>query len=160
MIRMCLTVISGQVVRHSPRAALELDPHFYLSRIFLGLTYIQMGLLGKAAETLAQALDDSEAHPGPVSALAAVYSLSGEERKSEDALAHLRQLTQGRHVSPYYLALASLGSGDTEAALECLEVAYQARSGWLVNLNVEPSMDPLRSHPRFQELLRRMAFPN
>lgn len=139
--------------------ALELDPNFYLPRIFLALTYVQMGKLKQAAEALERARDTAGLHPGPLSALAAVYSLAGKGKKAQQTAAQLHQLSAQRYVSPYYRALASLGLGDQEAALDSLEKAFQVRSGWLVNLKVEPSMDRLRSHPQFQKLLRKLAFP-
>jgi hypothetical protein len=37
-----------------------------------------------------------------------------------------------------------------------MEKAYQERSRSLVALKVDPLLDPLRSDPRFQNLLRRM----
>ena len=50
--------------------------------------------------------------------------------------------------------LASLG--ETDRAFASLQQAYAARSGQLVLLDVDPDADPLRSDPRFAELLRRM----
>ncbi|MBI3934701.1 MAG: winged helix-turn-helix domain-containing protein [Acidobacteria bacterium] len=141
------------------QAALELDPGFYLARVFLGLTYVQLGKLPQATEALVQSRDASGIHPGPISALAAVYSLAGKGVEASRAVAQVKQMAEQRYVSPYYLALASLGLGEKEAALEWLEKAYQERSGWLVNLKVEPSMDALRSHPRFRKLVRRLALP-
>jgi hypothetical protein len=41
-----------------------------------------------------------------------------------------------------------------EQALDSLERAYEERSSWLVNLNVEPTLDGLRGDPRFDNLLR------
>jgi len=52
-----------------------------------------------------------------------------------------------------------LGLGNQEAALDWLERALEERSGWLDYMNVEPSMDRIRSPRRFQELLRRVALP-
>jgi len=43
--------------------------------------------------------------------------------------------------------------------MEWLEIAYQERNPWMVYLQVESRLDPLRSDPRFQDLLRRMNFP-
>ena len=56
-------------------------------------------------------------------------------------------------------ALIHLGLGDNDAALGWLEKAYQDRNSWMVYTNVSPQLDPLRSDPRFQDLLRRMNFP-
>jgi serine/threonine-protein kinase len=61
-------------------------------------------------------------------------------------------------VSPYDLAILYVGLGDKEAALEQLKKAYEDRAGWIIYLNVEPLFDPLRSDPRFAELVRRMKF--
>ena len=50
---------------------------------------------------------------------------------------------------------AHLGVGDKEDALADLEKAYSEHFSILTTLKVEPAFDPLRSDPRFQELLRR-----
>jgi hypothetical protein len=52
-----------------------------------------------------------------------------------------------------------VGLGDKQQALAWLEKAYEDRTFFMVNLKVEPELDPLRSAPRFQDLLRRMNFP-
>jgi len=44
-------------------------------------------------------------------------------------------------------------------AFEWLEKAYQERSGWLLELKIDPVWDPLRSDPRFQDLMRRVGIP-
>ena len=62
-------------------------------------------------------------------------------------------------MSGYVRAHYYLGLGDLERALTELERAYDDRS-WLVGLlKVDPLLDELRAHPRFQALLRRMRFP-
>ena len=58
------------------------------------------------------------------------------------------------------LAHVSLGLGREQEALDHLEQAWDERSIILVWLKVHPAYDPLRSHPRFQALLRRMNFPD
>ncbi len=48
---------------------------------------------------------------------------------------------------------------ENDEALAWLERAYQDRNPWLPFMQVEPRLDPLRSDPRFQDLVRRMNFP-
>ena len=49
--------------------------------------------------------------------------------------------------------------GDHDKAIEMLNRAYEERSAMMVQLKTNPSLDSVRSNPRFQELLRRMNFP-
>ena len=48
---------------------------------------------------------------------------------------------------------------EKEQAVDWLEKAYEERNWYLVFINVDPTFDPLRDNPRFQQLLRRMKFP-
>ena len=59
------------------------------------------------------------------------------------------------HVSPYDVAVLYTALGEKDKALEQLNKAYEDRAGWLIYLKVEPLFDPLRSDPRFADLVRR-----
>ncbi len=50
-----------------------------------------------------------------------------------------------------------LGLGDKDQTFVWLEKALQDRSLFLIWLKIEPLFDPLRSDPRFQDLLRRVG---
>lgn len=60
----------------------------------------------------------------------------------------------------WYRAKAYLELGDKEKALLELEQGYQNHESTLAWLKVELQFDPLRSDPQFQELMRRMRFPD
>jgi hypothetical protein len=62
-------------------------------------------------------------------------------------------------VGVYEIALVYAGLGEKDLAFEWLERAYNERDKGLISLRVDPPLDPLRSDPRFQELVRRMNFP-
>ena len=49
--------------------------------------------------------------------------------------------------------------GEADAAFDWLERAYERRSLMIRWIQVDPSFDSLRSDPRFQDLLRRIGFP-
>jgi TolB-like protein len=57
----------------------------------------------------------------------------------------------------WVLAKAFVDLGEKDKALEELNKAYEMRL--LCWLKIEPQMDPLRSDPRFQALMRKMNFP-
>ena len=50
--------------------------------------------------------------------------------------------------------------GNADAAMKYLERAYEERDRLIVGLQVDPAFVGMRNDPRFQELLRRMRFPD
>jgi hypothetical protein len=54
------------------------------------------------------------------------------------------------------MALICVGLGDTRNALDWLEKAYQDRATQMVYVKTDPLLEPVRSDPRFGDLLRRM----
>jgi hypothetical protein len=82
------------------------------------------------------------------------------KRDAESArVDELRALSKQRYVSSYYFALIHAGLGEKDQAFAWLEKTYEERSGAAPYLKVNPIWDPLRSDPRFQELLRRIGLP-
>ena len=73
------------------------------------------------------------------------------------ALVELKRSDQN-YVSPRDIALLCLLAEDRSQALDWLEQAYEERDPWLPYIN-GPIWDPIRSDPRFQEILRRMNLP-
>ena len=68
-------------------------------------------------------------------------------------------MSRERHVSPVQFAFIHAALDERDKAFEYLESAFDQRSVELVWLKVDPVWDPLRIDPRFQDLLRRMNFP-
>jgi TolB-like protein/DNA-binding winged helix-turn-helix (wHTH) protein/tetratricopeptide (TPR) repeat protein len=59
----------------------------------------------------------------------------------------------------YIVAWMYARLGETDPTLEWLERGYEARPFFLPFIGVEPLFDPMRSDPRFQDLLRRIGLP-
>jgi hypothetical protein len=92
-------------------------------------------------------------------ASAALGHLLGTVGKTAEARAVFNELSARSklvYVPAYDIALVCLGLGWKDQALENLSQAYQERSGWMTYLNVDPRLDPLRSDPRFTDLLHRI----
>jgi hypothetical protein len=69
----------------------------------------------------------------------------------------LEKMSRQEQVNPVTMLWAHLGMGNKEEALADLEKAYSQHFAILTTLKVEPGFDPLRSDPRFQDLLRRVG---
>src|SRR5262249_28322641 len=92
-------------------------------------------------------------------ALAQTLAVAGHQDKARQIFDDLAKLAQQRYVPSYCLAGIYVGLGEDDRAMEYLEKAYEEHSHWLIYLHIDPSMDPLRSNPRFQDLLRRVGLP-
>ena len=92
--------------------------------------------------------------------LAYAYASAGRRSDVLPMLEEVKQRTALMYVPLYRIAGTFLATGDKEHALEWLEKANTEDCGWMVWLKVDPVMDPLRSDPRFQSLLRNMKFPS
>ena len=55
------------------------------------------------------------------------------------------------------MAIVYAGLGENDQALDWIEKAYKDRSNAIVFAKVDPQLDTLRSAPRFQALLHRLA---
>ena len=71
----------------------------------------------------------------------------------------MKQRAEEEYISSADMSLVYLGLDETELARYALETAYEEQDPRLVWLKMQPIYNPLRSHPRFQDLLRRMNFP-
>ncbi|PYO26949.1 MAG: hypothetical protein DMD86_18760, partial [Candidatus Rokuibacteriota bacterium] len=93
--------------------------------------------------------------PTYLARLGHAYAAAGKTRDARRILEELLTRSRLQYVSPVGIALVHLGLGDKEAALTRLEEAYRVRDFDLVTRN--PRLAPLRSNPRFQDLMRRVG---
>jgi hypothetical protein len=60
---------------------------------------------------------------------------------------------------PFHEAIVHITLGEHDRAVELLEQDVDRRTWFSRMIAVAPVLDPLRGHPGFQELLRRVARP-
>ena len=60
------------------------------------------------------------------------------------------------YVSPYHLAYIHTGLGEFDQAMDLLETAFEMRTGAIYGIKGAFLFAPLRGHPRFTALLRRL----
>jgi TolB-like protein/Tfp pilus assembly protein PilF len=125
----------------------------------LGWNYLQTGMFQEAIGELEIAVKAAPEHLEFRWMLGHAYAVAGRTAEARKVLDDLHGLAKKRYVPPYGFAVIHTGLGENDEAFEWLERAYQDRNAWMVFLQVVPWLDPLRSDPRFQDLLRRMNFP-
>ncbi len=138
---------------------IELDSNFVSAHLFLGFVYEHQGNNEAAITEFNKAVILSEEGRRPVmeAALGHAYALAGKKNEAQRVLARLKDNAQRRFISPYGIAMLYLGLGDKEQAFIWLNRAYDERDNWLNYLKVEPRLDPLRTDPRFIDLVRRVG---
>lgn len=142
------------------KTTLDMDPSYELPYLVLGQAYEQTGDMTHAISYLRKGADLAHYSPLMTAALAHAYAHAGNEAAAEKLLEQLMTVSRKEYVSPYYLAVIDVGLGKNEEAVAWLEKAYADHSNGMVFLKVEPQLDPLRASPRFQELQRKMNFPD
>jgi hypothetical protein len=88
-----------------------------------------------------------------------VHARLGERIQALRILDELKGASKQEYVSAYSFAVIYLGLGEKDQAFAWLEKAYEQRSFLLAYLKVDPIWDPLRSDPRFADLVRRIGLP-
>ena len=133
---------------------IEMDSRFAVGHYGLGQALGQKHMFTEAIEELQRAIACSGGNKTFTSNLAYTYAISGRRDKAKELLAVLMNPSNGfSHASE--IALVHVGLGDNDEAMTWLEKAYQERFNPSVLLR--PCFDPLRSDPRFHDLMRRIG---
>jgi adenylate cyclase len=136
---------------------LEIDNNYGFSIAILAYTYDAMGHYNEAISQYQAHLRLAGDNASDQCYLGYSLAKAGRRNEAETILKKLETSTE--YVSPAELAVLYLGLGDKEKALLALQHAYAAHDLQMVHLGVDPHYDPLRSEPRFQELIRKVGLP-
>ena len=141
------------------RTAVEIDPNLPMSRMALGVVSELHGDYELAIAEFQEAVRLSAGAPLQLALLARAYGCAGQHENGHRALAALHQLANQSYVMPYWVALAYTGLNEKDEAFRWLNEGYTNHGAWMPYVAVDPRWDNLRSDRRFDDLLRRMNFP-
>jgi TolB-like protein/Flp pilus assembly protein TadD len=91
-----------------------------------------------------------------LSQLGQACALAGDVKRARQILDEMHDRSTREFISPYHFAYVYAGLGEADAAIECLEQAFERRSGAIYGIKGSFLFRNLRAHPRFESLLRRM----
>jgi serine/threonine protein kinase/tetratricopeptide (TPR) repeat protein len=138
--------------------AIAMNPTGEESYRIQGLILTLLGHYDEAERVLREA--QQLANPDTTYTLVTLaYSLAsaGDRTLAQDVRNQLLEKRKRDYVSPVELAVVNIALGDHDAAVDWCGRAMDERRGWVAYLAVHPVVDPLRSHPQFQTLIRKMG---
>ena len=96
-------------------------------------------------------------NPAATGVLIRAYAHAGRRGDALQLLAELKRRAKAGYIPAAAFVNAYLGLGDNEQAFYWLEQAYKEQSNILQFLKTHPYFDPIRSDPRFADLVRRVG---
>lgn len=137
---------------------LKTEPDDPFALAWLGWAYALQKKLPEAVAAFQKAAA-IERNPFMIWSLGCCDAMAGRTEAARRALAELETLSATRYVSPKFPAALLLLLGEKGKALTLLEKCVVERDSICIQFQVDPLWDPLRQEPRFQELIRKLAFP-
>ena len=139
------------------RKALDLDSNYALAHQNLGSSFLGQRMYEEAAAEYVMA--DQAWGKTDSSGQALAFALTGKRGEALKILERLKKPSSPLELDSLMAAKLYLALGENQEALDWLEKAYEEHDPYAPFWNVSSVLDPLRSDPRFQDLLRRMKFP-
>ncbi len=167
-LSLIINTVSGAILQRAGRVdlaieqlrkTLEIDPNFAQAHWDLGDAYVRKGAFAEAIAEFQRAITLSPNITWYKGALGHAYARAGKSAEARKLLDELKEHSRRSYVSWWDFAAIYAGLGEKDQALASLEKAYEQRDNRMVELRVDPLLDPLRSDPRFADLLRRIGLP-
>ncbi len=138
----------------------EMDPNFPPAHYLLGWSFLHLGLYDDAIREAEHAIEMMGHTPQRRASLATILAAAGRTKEAEETLADLETIAAddaGEYVSSADIAMLHAALGNLDQAIDWLDKAVDQKAGWLGYLNADPVWDPVRSHPRFADILQRVG---
>jgi tetratricopeptide (TPR) repeat protein len=136
--------------------AVAFDPAFSRSHAVFGWACVALGRKAEGLAALERAVERAPKSTLFLAQLGQALGMTGSEARARAILAELEALVGTLFVASYHIAYVHIGLGEKDAAIDCLERAFEQRSGGIYGIKGSYLFASLREHPRFQALLNRM----
>lgn len=141
------------------KKTIELDPDFSPAYFDLAVSYVankdyQLGL-----ETIEKMYELDHNDVRQTMMMSQWHAAQGQVEAAVEWGDRYKALASEHHVSPMLTALLESSLGNIDKAMDHMEQALEVRDSILVYLQCEPSWDPIRSHPRYPNLIAQLGFP-
>jgi TolB-like protein/DNA-binding winged helix-turn-helix (wHTH) protein/Tfp pilus assembly protein PilF len=138
------------------RKVLELDPNYVDAYYFRGIAYLKKSMYKEGKADLEKGVAIAPASEVALTGLGYGYAVAGRRAEAHRILDKLNELSKQKYVSPIWRVKIYAALVEKDKAFEWLEKAYEDHSIVSVGyIKTNPMFDPLRTDPRYADLLRR-----
>ncbi|MBI1354850.1 MAG: protein kinase [Acidobacteria bacterium] len=141
------------------RRTLELDPSFVQAAFDL---LVSCGVVGLEDEARKMIDYIARMDPDPIRKsvmMARFYGVTGDLEAARAERVKIEAMARDRVIPTSVFALVDIGIGEIDRAVELFFDSVERKDQLLLFLQCEPTYDPIRSHPRYAELMERIGFP-
>lgn len=138
--------------------AIEIDDKFWLVHSYLGETYIELKDFDKALIYLLKARELAPDNDPALGRLGYGYAITGRQIEAETIINELSAKSDDGKNYSFQIALIYTALGQKDNAFKWIQKAFDTRHDFMLDLHMDPKLDPLRKDPRFISYLRKMGF--
>jgi TolB-like protein/Tfp pilus assembly protein PilF len=138
---------------------LEMDANFAISYQLLGEAHVSKGLYREGLLALEKFSALSRTSAISRALVGYTHARLGERSAALRIIEELTSASKHSFIPAFLYALVYAGLEDKDQAFGWLEKAYEERFNRLAYLKQDALWDPLRSDPRFIDMLRRLGIP-
>ena len=139
------------------RSALAVSPNSVGALLTLGFVLNANNQAADAVPVLEKAASISHGSPAVIGVLIRAYAHAGRRKDALRLLAELKKRREAGYVPAGAFLNAYLGLGDNDQSFIWLEQCYKEKSNILQFLKTHPYFDPIRSDPRFIDVVHRVG---
>jgi TolB-like protein/DNA-binding winged helix-turn-helix (wHTH) protein/tetratricopeptide (TPR) repeat protein len=136
---------------------LQMHPNFSVAVWGLAQTYREQGRMDLALTEMRRAVELANGSTYMRAWLAHALASAGHRDEADLIRRDIEGMAADRYVPPFLMALMAAGSHDSALTIEWLQKTYDARSGWMPFVPVEPELRWLRSDAAFRQLVARIT---
>ncbi len=142
------------------RKTLDIDPTYFSVRWEMATAWYFLGRPDEALRTIEAAVSLAPKDPITLGFLGECQAVAGRQEEALRTIDKLKDLRAERYCAASPIAWVYTQLGDFNQGFQWLDTAFEERDGLLVILKQSPwASESFRQDPRYQELLRRIGFP-
>lgn len=144
--------------RQKLRTARALAPDSKELALMMSAVYMAQGSIEEGLRYARECQSDPPV-PRTLAMLGEAFAGAGQEAAAREILSSVTEMSTTEYVDPWTFCRLHAALGDKESAIHFLARSFEERSTLALFAHIDPLLKPLRSDPRFQEIIGRLRLP-